>query len=110
MQITLTRTITLRVAIVCAFALTGGFVHAQTPGIQVIPAPKQVTPGEGSFGFRRDTRVIRADPKSTEDQFAAHDFINDVKATADVALTTGKGSGRRDILIGRVDSLPVAQA
>ncbi len=58
----------------------------------------------------RETRLILADPKSAEDQFAAQDFIDDVKATADISLPVGKGQPRRDILIGRIDSLPVAQA
>ena len=51
-----------------------------------------------------------ADPKAAEDQFAARDFVNDVKATADVSLAIGKASTRRTILIGRIDSLPIAQA
>lgn len=110
MQTTLTRTITLRVAIVCVLACTGSVIHAQTSNLQIIPAPKQLTPGEGSFALSRDTRLTLADPRSTEDQFAAQDFINDVKVTADLPLTIGKGSGRRSILIGRIDSLAIAQA
>jgi hypothetical protein len=76
--------------------------------IQIIPAPKQVTAGEGSFPLR-DARVVLADGKSAEDQFAAQDFISDVKTAAGAPLTIARG-GRREILIGRVDSLPVAQA
>lgn len=110
MQITLTRTLCLRVAIVCALALTCRFASAQTLTVHIIPAPRQVTAGEGSFSLARDTRLILADPKSAEDQFAAQDFIDDVKATADFSLSIGKGQARRDILIGRIDSLPVAQA
>ena len=109
MKITLTRTAIWRVAIICAIAFTG-VVHAQTPIFQIIPAPKQITPGEGSFALSRDTRVTLADPKSTEDQFAAQEFIDDLKATADLALSIGKGQARHEILIGRIDSLPVAQA
>jgi hypothetical protein len=56
----------------------------------------------------RDARVVLADSKSAEDRFAAQDFIDDVKAAAGVALAMGKS--RRDILIGRIDLLPVAQA
>jgi hexosaminidase len=110
MQTTLTRTFSLRVTIVCALALTCGVANSQTPNVQIIPAPKQVTAGEGSFSLTRDARVILADPKSAHDQFAAQDFINDTKATADISLSIGKGRARRDILIGRIDSLPVAQA
>ena len=58
----------------------------------------------------RDKRLILADPNSADDQFAAQDFIDDLKATADISLSIGKGQPRRDILIGKIDSLPVAQA
>jgi len=96
--------------IVFAFALSCGLATAQTPNIQIIPAPRQVTPGEGSFSLTRDARLILADPKSADDQFAAQDFLDDLKATGDISLSIGKGQPRRDILIGKIDSLPVAQA
>jgi N-acetyl-beta-hexosaminidase len=96
--------------IVFAVALTCGLASAQTPNIQIIPAPRQVNPGEGSFSLTRDTRLILADPKSADDQFAAQDFIDDLKATGDISLSIGKGQTRRDILVGKIDSLPVAQA
>src|SRR3954470_5855514 len=110
MQITLTRTIYLRVAIVCTLAFIACAANAQTSSPQIIPAPKQITPGEGSFALSGNTRITLADSKSAEDRFAVQDFINDIKTTADVTPVIGKGSGRRDILVGRVDSLPVAQA
>src|SRR5947207_3108027 len=91
---------------------TGSYLHAQTGAaaakIQVIPQPKQVTLGEGSFRLGRDTRLVLADSKSADDRFAAQDFIDDVKATADVALSIGKS--RRDILVGRIDLPSIAQA
>ena len=96
--------------IVFAFALSCGLAAAQTPNIQIIPAPRQVTPGDGSFSLTRDARLILADPKSADDQFAAQDFLDDLKATGDISLSIGKGQPRRDILIGKIDSLPVAQA
>ena len=110
MQTTLTRTVSWRLTILGALVLTCGLAHAQAPNVQIIPAPKQLTSGEGSFPLSRDTKVTLADPKSAEDQFAAQDFINDVKATADVSLSIGKGQPRRTILVGRIDSLPIARA
>ena len=83
MLTSLTRTM----AAAAALLLLACTIHlrAQTPEpatkIQIIPAPKQVTAGEGSFALR-DARVVLADTKSAEDQFAAQDFINDVKATS----------------------------
>src|SRR5256714_2468742 len=95
--------------IVCACALVCGAANAQSPGAQIIPAPKQLTLGAGSFSVR-DARVVLADSKSAEDQFAAQDFIDDVKATAGVSLSLSRGQARRDILVGRIDLLPIAQA
>jgi len=95
---TLTRTWLRQIAIVSLVLFAGVSVHAQSPKIQVIPAPKQITAGEGAFALSRDTRVLLADSKSAEDRFAAQDFIDDVVATADVRLAIG--SSRRQILIG----------
>ena len=96
--------------IVCACAFVCAGANAQSPGAQIIPSPKQLTLGEGTFSLSREARVVLADSKSAEDQFAAQDFIDDVKATAGVSLSIGRGQARRDILIGRIDLLPIAQA
>lgn len=95
--------------IVCACAFVCGSANAQSPGVQIIPAPKQLTVGEGSFSIS-DARVVLGDNKSAEDQFAAQDFIDDMKTTAGVSLSISRGQSRRDILIGRIDLLPIAQA
>src|SRR3989440_3648428 len=109
MSTTLTRSKSFRLMIVCACALVCRAANAQSPGAQIIPAPKQLTLGAGSFSVR-DARVTLADTKSAEDQFAAQDFIDDVKATAGVSLSLSRGQARRDILVGRIDLLPIAQA
>src|SRR5438046_3299381 len=110
MLISLTRTLAAAEALL--LLTSTAHLRAQTAEssakIQIIPAPKQVTAGEGSFALR-DARVVLADAKSAEDQFAAQDFINDVKTTFGASLAIARG-GRRDILIGRIDSLPIAQA
>ncbi|HEX6188846.1 MAG TPA: beta-N-acetylhexosaminidase [Pyrinomonadaceae bacterium] len=97
---TLTRTGLRQIAIVSLVLFAGVSVHGQSPKIQIIPAPKQITAGEGAFALSRDTRVSLADSKSVEDRFAAQDFIDDVAATADVRLAIG--SSRRQILIGGI--------
>src|SRR5947207_13495125 len=109
MNITLTRSKSFRLIIVCACALVCGAANAQSPGVQIIPAPKQLTLGEGSFSVG-NAHVTLADNKSAEDQFAAQDFIDDMKATAGVSLSLSRGQSRRDILIGRIDLLSIAQA
>src|SRR5437660_5210205 len=110
MGITLTRTKICRLMILCACAFGCASAHGQSRSIQIIPAPKQLTAGEGSFSLSRDAHVVLADNKSSDDQFAAQDFMNDVKESAGLALSIGRGQARRDILIGRIDLLPIAQA
>jgi hypothetical protein len=111
MSLSLTRVVTL----IAALLLPAGCAHlrAQTAGpagrIQIIPAPKQTTAGEGSFSLR-DARIVLADARSADDQFAARDFLDDLKATASVSIATGRGQSRRDILIGRIDLPAIAQA
>ena len=108
MGITVTRSEIPRLLIVAVCAIVCASARAQSNSIQIIPAPKQVTPGEGSFQLR-DARVVLAQGKSGEDQFAAQDFIDDAKAAASVSLSLTRGA-RKNILIGRLDSLAVAQA
>ena len=105
---TLTRTWLLQIAIVSLVLFAGVSVHAQSSRIQVIPAPKQIVAGEGAFRLSRDTRISVADGKSTEDRFAAQDFIDDVAATADVRLAIG--GSRRQILIGGINNGRIADA
>src|ERR1051325_5089861 len=109
MRPSLTRTLGLRMAIVLLGVFAGGAASAQTP-IQVIPAPKSIESGAGSFVIDRRARIIVADTKSADDRFAAQDFSEDLKMTADVSLSIGKGKSRRDILIGEIDFPPIAEA
>lgn len=108
MRITLTRSASFNLALVCALALFCAAANAQTQNVQVIPAPKQMTRGEGSFSIGRDARVTLADAKSGEDRFAAQDLIDDLRTTAQVSISIGKS--RREILVGRFDLPSVAQA
>src|SRR5438270_604999 len=107
---TLARTTILRLATLVACGVICAATHAQSTSIQIIPAPRQLTAGEGSFSLARDARIFLADNKSSDDQFAAQDFIEDVKTAAGVSLSISRGPSRRDILIGRIDLLPIAQA
>jgi hexosaminidase len=110
MRTTLTRSVSFQLALACALAFFCASANAQTQNVQVIPAPKQITLGEGSFSISRDTRLTLADSKSAEDRFAAGDFVDDLQATARVSLSIAKGKSRREILIGRLDLPSIAQA
>src|SRR6266550_3807856 len=103
MKTTLTRTFIRRTAILGAFAFACVAANAQTTNVQIIPAPKQITAGEGKFDIGLDARMALADSQSAEDRFAAQDFIDDLKQTAEVAVRLGGNGARREILIGRID-------
>lgn len=109
MTTTLTRTLILSAAIVCVLASAFAQAEAQSSNVQIIPAPKQIHVSEVAFVIGRETRIALADGKSDEDRFAAQDFVDDVKQTADVSLRLG-GNARRQILIGQIDLPRVQQA
>jgi len=75
-------------------------VSAAPVAVQIIPAPKSVTPTGENFRFTRDARVVVADTKSEEDRFAAEDFADDLRATAALTLRVGTGGGKRQVLVG----------
>src|SRR5262245_25427870 len=109
-RITLTRTLIPCLAIVTALALVGRPAKAQPAGVHLTPGPRQLTTTSEWFQLSRGTRVVLADSKSDDDRFAAQDFIDDAKATADASLSIGKGKSRREILIGRIDIPSISQA
>jgi len=57
-----------------------------------------------------DASVRLADAQSIDDRFATQDFIDDLKATAGLTLTIGRGRSRRQILIGRIDLPQIREA
>jgi hexosaminidase len=107
---TLTRRFLRHAAILCGLACACGQVGAQSPGVHFIPQAKQLSVSQDAFQLSRDTRVVLADPRSEDDRFAAQDFMDDVKATAGLTLTMGKGRSRHDVVIGRIDLPQIQQA
>jgi hexosaminidase len=110
MKTTLPRTFVLRIVILGAFAFACVGANAQSPSLQVIPAPKQVSLSEAAgFVIGREARVVLADDKSADDRFAAQDFVDDLRQSAGVNLKIG-GSSRGEILIGLIDLPRIRQA
>ena len=107
---TLTRTLILSAAIVCMIAAAFGLAAAQPAKVQIIPAPKQISPSDAAeFLIGREARIVLADDKSVADRFAAQDFVDDVKQAAGVNLKIG-GNSRGEILIGLIDLPRIQQA
>lgn len=109
MTTTLTRRFLLHAAIVSALACACGEVGAQSPSLQIIPTPKQVSPSEAEFVIGRDAHIALADGKSSDDRLAAQDFVDDMKQAAGVNLRIG-GSSRGEILIGLIELPRIQQA
>lgn len=74
--------------------------------IRVIPQPRQVTANGETFRLA-GAHIVLADPRSTQDRFAATDFVANVKEEG-IFLKVRGGRDREAILIGLV-SLPVVQ-
>src|SRR6266567_7892303 len=107
---TLTRTLILGLAIGLASTAVCGQAASPSPGLQIIPQPKQLNSLPEAFRFSRDNRVLLANPRSDDDRFAAQDFIDDLKASAGVALVISKCRSRRGILVGRIDLPQIREA
>lgn len=110
MTSTLTRTFKLSAAILCLIASAFVFAEAQSPNIQIIPAPKQLNQIEAKFELGPGPRIVLADAKSAKDRFAVQDFADDLRQAAGVNLKLGGNNARREILIGQIDSPRIQQA
>lgn len=60
------------------------------------------------FHITKDVRIVLADPRSTDDRFAAEDFIADAHEVAKLDLRIG--NARRSILLGKIDHPRVSSA
>lgn len=114
MQHTLTRTPVYRLIVVflvlfSAPELIRAQMGATTDRISIIPQPREMAATTEPFRLDRRTHITLADPRSADDRFAAADFIEDVKRTARVTLTTSRNRGHKTILIGLIE-LPVIQS
>jgi hexosaminidase len=78
--------------------------------VQLVPEPKQLTATGGRFEFTRDVRLALADPRSEDDRFAAGDFADDARQTAQLTLKIGGRRDRATILLGSLDAPAIRSA
>lgn len=111
MSNTLTRTSALRLILLCLFlSCTGLLINAQTvTSISVIPKPRELAATNETFSLDRGAHIVLADPRSTDDRFAATDFSRQLNETAQVSVKIGGRRGRGAILIGQLN-LPAIQS
>ena len=80
MHNTLTRTLSLRLTVFLTllgstFTICLGQHSILDYPISIIPQPREVTRLDTRFPLNRNTRIVLADDRSADDQFAAEDFI-----------------------------------
>ncbi len=117
---TLARSLSIRPAVVCCVIIAAITCCAQPAApaksatgaddVQIIPRPRQLKKTGIAFQLGRDVSLVLADPRAEDDRFAAQDFIDDVRATADLTLKLDSRRGRRAILIGLIESAPMQAA
>ncbi|MDT7541588.1 MAG: hexosaminidase [Acidobacteriota bacterium] len=78
--------------------------------IHIIPQPRKLTATTGRFEFTRDARIALADPRSEDDRFAAGDFIEDARRSANLILRVAARRDRATIIIGSLDNATVQSA
>ncbi len=100
----------LWLGLACVCAAQDNTAANNVDDIQIIPRPRELKLTTEVFQLGRDVRLVLADARSADDRFAAQDFSEDVRATADLELSIKRRRGRRTILIGLVESAPVQAA
>lgn len=85
--------------------------YAQDPvtAVRLIPQPRQIVLNQTRFPIARNTRIALIDANSADDRFAAEDFVNELKNSAQLSLRIAKGRSSNSILIGNLN-LPAIKA
>src|SRR5215470_18621552 len=108
MPTTLTRTAGLRVIVVLLLGLAISICVSAQERISIIPSPRELKATGQNFPLDKNAHIVLADPRSTDDKFAADDFVSDVKSTANVSLKMNRNRGRKTIILGLL-TLPAIQ-
>lgn len=78
--------------------------------VQLIPQPRQVTLKTDAFRFSNATRIVLADPKSSDDRFAVEDFTDDAREAAGLVLRISTSRSRHSILVGGLETKAIKDA
>ncbi len=106
MQTTLSRSAIL--TLLLCFLFPVATAQESTPSLQVIPKPRSMTATADRFLITRDVRIVLANPRSQDNQFAVNDFIADARDAAKLGLRTG--GGRRRIIVGELGNPQISRA
>jgi len=95
-----------QIVLLCVVLSTAFFARAQNAPLQIIPEPRQIKVTGENFSLKNAAKISLTNSRSENDQFAAQDFIEDVRATANVKLSIGAGK----ILVGTLGDKRVKSA
>ena len=104
----LTRTISLRLIVLLLFVPLLLLDANAQDRVSIIPRPRELKATGQNFLLDKNAHIVLADSRSTDDKFAADDFVSDVKSTANVSLKINRGRGRKAIILGLL-TLPAIQ-
>src|SRR4029079_18626402 len=100
MPTTLNRHRGLRVIVVLLLAFAIPTCISGQERISIIPQPRELKSTGQNFPLDKNAHIVLADPRSTDDKFAADDFLADLKSTANVSLKINRSRGRKTIVLG----------
>src|ERR1044071_820402 len=107
---TLLRPLLLLIAIAGATTLAVAQQQVEAPSVHLIPRPRQIELKSGVFQLRANPRLALADARSEDDRFAAEDFANDLRETANVKVRITTSRSRNSILVGTLSLAGIQSA
>src|SRR5262245_51382713 len=106
---TLTRTVGLRLIVMLVLTAASSTYVKSQERISIIPQPRQLKATGEKFLLDKNAHIVLADPRSTDDKFAADDFLADLKSTANVSLKISRNRGRKAIILGLLTQPAIQQ-
>jgi hypothetical protein len=95
-----------QIVLLCVVLSAVLFSRAQNPPLQIIPEPRQIKATGENFSLKNAAKISLTNSRSENDRFAAQDFIEDARATANAKLSIGGGK----ILVGTLGDKRIKSA
>ncbi len=95
-----------QIVLLCVILSAVSSARAQTAPLQIIPEPRQMEASGENFSLKNAAKISLANSRSENDRFAAQDFIEDARATANARLSIGGGK----ILVGTLGDARIKTA
>jgi len=107
---TLTRTVGLRLIVLLLLVLASSTRVSTQDRISIIPQPREVRASGQNFPLDKNAHIVLADPRSSDDKFAADDFLADLKSIANINLKISRNRGHHAIILGLLSQPAIQQS